>query len=359
MPDRQNLNMMGKRSSSKAGLPPGSLVHIGKESTGPFNVSVFEYHSTECKSSTHNSIEGLKFEEVGKSYWINVHGLHHVPEVEKVGQAFHLHPLLLEDVLHTYQRPKSELFEEHVFLTLRMLGFDPKSDVLHSEQVSLILTKNAVVSFQEKEGDLFDPIRTRLNTEGSSLRKNGADYLLYRLLDTVVDNYFHVTEHLSELSEKIEEKVIKRPDSAQLQEIREIRKKLLVVKRAVVPLREALATLYRDNPPQIKKSTHRYIHDVYDHVLRAIDQIETQREVLAGVMDLYHSGISNNMNQVMKVLTIIATLFIPTTFIAGVYGMNFSNMPELQWKYGYLVAWAMMAAVFIGMLVFFRKKKWL
>lgn len=346
--------------SSKIGLPPGSLVHVGKKHDDDVSIYWTNYSEDQVQERSVPEISDIEALDLGSGcHWVNVNGLHDVKRISAIGRKFSLHDLLLEDVLNTLQRPKSEAFDQHLFITFKMLGMGTKDNELVSEQVSLVLGDNYVISFQEHEGDIFDTIRERLRTNGSNLRKNGADFLMYRLLDTVVDHYFLVTERLSELSEELEEQVLDDPNQDQLEVIRSIRRKLRAIKRAVVPLREAVLALHREDPKFIQKKTIPYLRDVYEHIVQAIDHVETQREVLAGIMDLYHTGVSNNMNQVMKVLTIIATLFIPTTFIAGLYGMNFDNMPELHWNYGYQLALGVMAAVFIGMLIFFRKKNWL
>lgn len=352
---------MSKNSLTvKAGLPPGTLVHIGKKHSDSIRIQLIEYsqdhfESRECKQ-VDECFSALTNNHVS---WINIDGLHDVPTIESLGSPFGLHPLLMEDILHTHQRPKTESYDNCLYVTLRMLGISKDKKHIVSEQVSLVLGDNWVLSFQEREGDLFDGLRERLSQGQGITRKKGADYLLYRLIDTLVDNYFFVTDHFSEKSEKLEIEALESPTEETLARIQEIKKQLIELKRVVVPLREAVSSLYRDESKLIKKDVTRYFRDVYEHTVQVIDSIETQRDIISGVTDLYLSGISNKMNEVMKVLTIIATIFIPLTFIAGIYGMNFAHMPELSWEYGYASAWGLMLLVTIIMIIFFKRKKWL
>lgn len=346
--------------SRKAGLPPGTLVHIGAEKTEDVWVSVIDFNTDRIsEDQIKNLSDCSKFLDQSTSSWINIDGIHDVKIVGDIGKTFGLHDLILEDITNTLHRPSTEVYDAYVFLTLKMMGISEDKDMIISEQISLVLGTNWVLSFQEKRGDIFEPIRARLREESSRLRKYKTDYLFYRLIDSVVDNYFFVMEHISEKIELLEEKVFSEENIDLQREIQELRKELINVRKSVVPLREAINTIIRDENDFIEGTTSRYFKDVHDHIIQVLDMSESQRDILSGLMDLYMSGISNRMNQVMKVLTIISTIFIPMTFIAGIYGMNFEYMPELQWRYGYFFIWGIMFLVFIVMLIFFKRNKWL
>ncbi len=291
--------------------------------------------------------------------WINIDGLHDTETIASIGNHFDLHPLLLEDILNTGHRPKVEEFDNCLFLTLKMLGINNDGNSVISEQISFVLGKGWVLSFQEQEGDIFDMLRHRMRENIGNLRKKGADYLLYRLIDTVVDHYFIVTDHIGETIEEVEGKVLHTPDKDSLHEIQHLKKQLSNLRKSVLPLREVITFLEKDSTDLIEDSTIRYLRDVYEHIIQINDSVESQRDALASIMDLYLSGVSNQTNQVMQVLTIIATIFIPLTFIVGIYGMNFDFMPELHWKYSYFGIWGIMVAVCVMLIIFFKRKRWL
>lgn len=312
-----------------------------------------------------NIEECFPFKDKPTVSWINIDGIHDTDLIEKVGKQFGLHPLLLEDIVNTGQRPKMEDFDEHLFIVLKMFYYHEKRDEVISEQISLILGKTYVISFQEEAGDVFDPIRDRIRKCKGRIRKMGADYLAYALLDAVVDNYFGVLERFGEKIERIEENLVVDPNPEKLHAIHSLKREMVLLRKSVWPLRELVSGLERSESPLITESTGIYLRDVYDHTIQVIDTIETFRDMLSGMVDLYMSSISNKMNQVMQVLTIIATIFIPLTFIAGVYGMNFDpatspfNLPELGWYWGYPMVWVVMIVVAILMIIYFKKKNWL
>lgn len=346
--------------SRKAGLHPGALIHVGQRKTDRLKISLITYDADKFSSSEYESFEDCKLDITkGKVTWLNIDGLHNIDEIAKIGDHFGLHPLLLEDVLNTRHRPKVEEFDNCLFITLKMLGINDKGSKIVSEQVSFVLGDSWVLSFQEQEGDIFEGLRERLKKGMGNTRKKGNDYLLYRLVDTIVDHYFFVTEHVSEATEALEETVQQSADTLTLQEIQGLKKQLINLKKSIYPLREAILILQRGDSKLIKQNTIRYLRDVYEHIIQVIDSIEAQRDMLSSIMDLYHSVVSHKMNQVMQVLTIIATIFIPLTFVAGIYGMNFANMPELQWKYGYFAVWGIMLVLVLFMIRFFKKKNWL
>lgn len=346
--------------SKKAGMPPGTLVHIGKKKSETTKLTVMDYDAmTLTETIFPNPEDCFQFKNTETVSWINIDGLHNTDFIASIGDHYELHHLLVEDILNTRHRPKVEEFENYIFLTLKMLGISKNGDSIISEQVSFVLGNNWVLSFQEQEGDIFDALRLRLRENKGTIREQGADYLLYRLVDTVVDNYFFVTEHLSESIDKLEEEVLKSPNTASLQQIQKMKRLVANMRKSTLPLREAIFSLEKDENTLIKATTRRYLRDVYEHIFHINDSFESQRDMLASIMDLYLSGISNKMNEVMKILTIIATIFIPLTFIAGLYGMNFDNMPELHWKFGYFIILGAMLIVFIIMLLYFKRKKWL
>ncbi len=350
-----------KKRSRKAGLPPGTLVHIGDKKAGAVNITLIDYDEAKFQESQLKTVEEcFPFREKPTVTWINVEGVHDAKVIEKLGTCFGLHPLVLEDILNTDQRPKMEVYGDYLYIVLKMLyGSDPNR-LVESEQVSLICGSNFVLSFQEgKEGDVFNPVRERIRSGKGLVRKTGSDYLVYSLIDTIVDNYFLVLERLGEKIELLEEALVAHPTTGTLQEIQKFRNEMIFVRRVVWPVREVLSGLGRKESPLIKETTEIYLRDVYDHSVQVMDTIEVYREMLSGMLDIYLSSVSNRLNSVMKVLTIIATIFMPLTFIAGIYGMNFKHMPELEWRWGYPAVWLVVAVIGISMLIYFRKKKWL
>lgn len=350
-----------KRMSKKTGLSPGTLVHIGKKKIEKVRIGLIDYDEAKFQEKEPKTIEEcFPFKDLPTVTWVNIDGLHDIEIMEKIGKHFNLHPLVLEDVLNTEQRPKIEDSDDYIFIVLKMLYCDKNDDEIRAEQVSVILGSNFVLSFQEREGDIFNPLRERIRSSKGRVRKMGPDYLAYCLLDAVVDNYFVVLEKLGEQIEGMEEELITNPTPETLQKIHNLKREMIFLRKSVWPLREVVSRLERGESELIKESTGIYLRDVFDHTIQVIDTIETYRDMLSGMLDIYLSSISNRMNQVMKVLTIIATIFIPLTFVAGIYGMNFEFMPELRWHWVYPWAfWLVMLGVAGLMLVFFRRKKWL
>jgi magnesium transporter len=265
----------------------------------------------------------------------------------------------MEDILHTDQRPKMEDFEDYIFIVTKMLFFDQEKRELKAEQLSLILGENYVVTFQERVGDVFEPIRERIRKGKGRVRKMQSDYLAYALIDAVVDHYFIVLEKIGETVESLEEELVTNPTPETLQAIHHLKRELIFLRKSVWPLRELISGLERGEASLIQEKTTVFLRDVYDHTIQVIDTVESLRDMVSGMLDVYLSSVSNRMNEVMKVLTIIATIFIPMTFIAGIYGMNFENMPELKWPWGYPLVWCVILAIGIVMLGYFKKKKWL
>jgi magnesium transporter len=352
--------------SRKAGLAPGTLVHVGKRKLGAVKISRIDY--TEdwlTERSALSAADALVTKRRPKVRWINVDGLQQVDVLEKLGSYFKIHPLVLEDILHTGQRPKMENYDSTLFLVVRMLRYNERERIVEDEQVSIVLGSNFVLSFQEGiEGDVFDPIRERIRRKKGLIRSQGADYLAYSLLDGVIDQYFAIVERLGERVEDLEHELLENPTRATLQEMYRLKRELLLVRKSVWPLREVVHQLDRGDCPLFGKSIRLYLRDLHDHALSVLDALENERELLSGMIDIYLSSVSYRLNEVMKVLTIIATIFIPLTFIVGVYGMNFDmstspwNMPELRWYWGYPAILAVMTMMGIGMLVYFKRKKW-
>lgn len=341
-------------------MPPGSLVHVGRKRKGPVKVTVFDF---DPKSVSEFEPEGLEacapLKDSPTVSWINVDGIHDLVVMEKIGQVFGLHPLIVEDILNTQHRPKLEEFENYVFFTLKMLGYDQKGKRITFEQVSFVLGKTFVLSFQERPGDIFDPIRERIRAGKGNIRQRGPDYLAYRLIDILVDNYLIVTDRVAELVEELEEVILVRSDEKSLRRIQVLKKDLIFLRRSVTPVREAVGNLEKGLSPLIQKRTTNYLRDVYDHTIQVMEALDTQRDILSGLMDVYLSTLSHRLNVVMKLLAIVATIFIPLTFLAGVYGMNFKYMPELDWPWAYPTVWGVMMSVVVVMLVLFRRKGWL
>lgn len=349
-----------KKRSRKAGLPPGTLMHIGEQKVEAMQVTVLDYDEAHCNETTLTHPDQCQaYRDKSGVVWVNIEGVHDVESLEKIGQCFDLHPLVLEDILNTDQRPKLEDYGDYLYIVLRMLSSGAAGEIC-SEQVSVILGKNFVISLQEgAKGDVFNPLRERIKNGKGQLSKLGSDYLAYALIDTVVDHYFIILERLGEHFESLEGRVLSNPGPSTLHLIQQLKREMIYLRKSVWPLREVVAAMQRRDSVLIQESTGYYLRDVYDHTIQIIDTIETFRDMLSGMLDIHLSSVSNRMNGVMKVLTIIATIFMPLTWIVGVYGMNFKYMPELEWRWGYLAAWLLMVVVALGMVWYFRKKRWL
>jgi len=349
-----------RKTSKKAGLAPGTLVHIGEKKVGKVRIRVIDYDAEQFQEKEVKTIdECFSFKDTPTVTWINIDGLHEVEIIEKIGNHFSIHPLIQEDILHTGQRPKMEDMESYIFVVAKMLFYDDETGEIESEQVSLILGLNFVISFQEREGDIFDPVRERIRKGKGRIRRMKADYLAYALADTLVDNYFVILEKLGEKIEGMEDELVTNPTPETLQTIHILKREMIFLRKSVWPLREVISSLERGESSLIDASTGIYFRDVYDHTIQVIDTVETLRDMVTGMLDVYLSSVSNRMNEVMKVLTIIATIFIPLTFVAGIYGMNFEFMPELKWHWGYFAALFVMVIIVVSMVFYFRRKRWL
>jgi len=349
-----------KRSAKQPGLPPGTLAFVGRKRTESVRIRVVDYGR--------EVLETFDLEQVADcsdltrrhtNLWVHMSGLHRVGVVERLGHCFQIPSLILEDILNTGHRPKVEFFDQGIFVLLKFFSMDPITAVMEVEQVCFVLTEEALVSFQESDRPIFEPVIKRLSNPRSRLRQSGPDYLLYCLMDLVVDHYFVVLEALGDRIEDLEEALFDEQWRELLDDIHRVRRQCLFMRRATLPLREAVTVLWREEGSLMKETTQPYLKDLYEHVLQALDILDNHREMGSALLEVYLSTQSNRMNEVMKVLTIIATIFIPVTFIAGVYGMNFEHMPELKWPWAYPAVWIVMIAVGVLMLLFFRKKRWL
>jgi magnesium transporter len=348
-----------KKRSKKAGLPPGTLVHIGDRVTEQSKITVINYDEEQfLEVEAKTPEECSPFKDKTNVTWINVDGIHEAETIEKMGQMFSLHPLLLEDIMNTDQRPKMESYDDYLFIVLKTLFYDEKEKSTITEQISIVLGANYVLSFQERESNVFYPVTERLKNSKGKIKKMGADYLVYSLIDVIIDNYFIILEKLGERVDDLEVQLVTSPKTETLKSIQSLKREMIFLRRSVWPLREVISSMERGESTLIQSSTYVYLRDIYDHTIQAIDTIETYRDMLSGMLDIYLSSVSNKLNEVMKVLTVIATIFIPLTFIVGVYGMNFEHMPELKWRWGYPSIWLLMISIGVFMAFYFRKKKW-
>lgn len=346
--------------SAKAGLPPGTLVHVGVTEPSTPHIELCDYTPDHLDERILGAVqETFPFRDSSSVSWINVDGLADLRLVEKVGEHYGLHPLLMEDLVNTEQRPKFEDYGDYLFVILRMLTWSEEDRQVVSEQVGLVLGPTFLLTFQEPGGDVFGPVRERLRSGKGRIRREGADYLLYALMDVVVDGYFDVVEKLGDRLEDLEEEVVLRPTTQTLQDIQRVKRQMLMLRRAVWPLREAISSMERADSPLLKEPTSVFFRDVYDHTVQLMETVESYRDVVAGLLDIYLSAVSNRLNEVMKTLTLVSTIFLPLTFLVGVWGMNFHDMPELGLPHGYLMAWGVMLLCAGGMWAFFRSRKWL
>ncbi len=353
------MQKLVKSRSKTIGMPPGTLVHIGekKRETTLMTLIGYDEDNFEQKKLGIKGLEELKIKETGIT-WLNVEGLSDINVLETVGTVFSLHPLILEDILNTDQRPKIDVNEEYIYISAKMLFYGKELGELDIDQVSLILGKKCVITISEKDTDVFDPIVKRLQQRMSRFRKLGADYLAYSLLDVIVDNYFTVLESFGEKVELVEDQMMDGNGRQTLRTIHELKRQLLLLHKAVWPLREVLSFLERDESLMMQETTDIYIRDLYDHVIQVMDTTDTLRDILASMLEVYLSSSSNRMNEIMKVLTIISTVFMPLSFVVGVYGMNLRNMPEMDWPLMYPILWLVMICISVSMLIYFKKKRW-
>ena len=348
----------GRAKSHNVGAPPGTLYYNGEERIDKIKITLIEYNDTEFFEETFFDLtDCLSHVKPNMIKWINVEGLHDIDLIEKIGKFYHIHPLTLEDIVHVDQRAKFEDFDHYVVAIMRMIHYGAQ---VESEQLAIVLCENTVISFQEPHGgDAFDIIRTRLRTSKGRVRKLGADYLAYALMDAVVDCYFTAIEKIGDKIEIIEEQIISDSDKKSILELYRLKREMIYLRKQVWPMRDLINNMIRSETTLINPTSDIYLRDLSDHVTRIIDTVETYRDLLSGIMDVFLSTNANKMNEVMKVLTIMSSIFIPVTFIAGVYGMNFENMPELKTQTGYFIVLGVMISTILGLLYYFKRRKWL
>ena len=354
------MSRLSRNITRKIGLPPGSLIYTGRKKIDKLHLSIIDYGPDHVDVTESHEIEScFPFYKTPTTTWITITGLHETEKIESLSSHFGIHPLVSEDILNIHQRPKVDFFDDYIFITLKIVNFKTDIRRIGIDQVSLILGKGYVIQFQEEPETLFDALKSRILENKGRIRRMNSDYLLFAILDIIIDHYFLNLEAISDHIELIEEQLMTDPANDTLNEIYRLKQEILFLRRSVWPLRESVSKLERSETSLISEKIVPYLRDLYDHTVQVIDSVETHRDLLSGMLDLYLSSVSNKMNQVMKMLTIIATIFIPLTFIVGIYGMNFENMPELDWHYAYYVVLGFMFAVAVGMLFWFRKKRWL
>lgn len=349
-----------KAKQSKAtGEAPGTLIHLGRKRNSPIGVSFFAYTPDQLIQKEQIPPQELKSAlPEGYNAWINIDGVHDTSLVQAIGEQFGLHPLVLEDIVNTQERPKIENYEDYLYFVMTMADLGPEGEII-LEQVSIILGKDHILSFQEDPDDIFEPIRKRLRNHASRVRKSAPDYLAYLLLDSVVDRYFLILETLGERIDQLEEELMDRPEKATLQKIYSLKREITKVRRAVWPMREIVSNMQRESSLLMHAENEIFLRDFYDHILRVIDTVETYRDTMASMVDLYLSNSSIKMNEIMQVLTVISTIFIPLTFLTGFYGMNFDFMPELHSEWSYPIIVGIMALMVVAQLIYFKRKRWL
>ncbi len=353
------LKRKSSRVQGKMGMAPGTVSYLGNKEKAPSVVYTTEYDAENLKNEQLTDIDAiLKSKNSQKTSWINLVGITDEPFIEELGKVFGLNPLLLEDAINTEQRPKIDEYEDYIFGVFRMLYLSPEDEIV-GEHIAMVLMENSVLVFQEVKEDVFDGVRNRIRSKLGRIRTRGADYLFFALLDAIIDNYFLVLEQINHRIEVLEEEVYTNPKPIVAQNIQQLKKEVLKVRRWIFPVKELISRLIDSESPLIKHDTKLFLRDALDHSLEINESLQIYREMSMSLMEMYMSNMSNKMNEVMKVLTIMASIFIPLTFIAGIYGMNFDHMPELHWKYGYYYVWGLMITLFLGMLIYFKRKDWL
>lgn len=346
--------------ADKIGLAPGTLIHVGQPHESHSRITAIDYSRDFLEEFEVHSVEDLlPCRRRNSITWVNVEGLNNIGIIESLGRQFDIHPLVLEDILNTHQRPKIEEHEQYLFMAMKHISIEPHEFTVDYEQISILVFEDFVFTFRERSDNLFQPIRTRLAQEKGRLRSNGVDYLTYAILDNIVDNYFSLQDALDTILETVEEELLAHPGPETLALIQRIKRELIFIRRSISPLRELLAELLRSDSPLIQEKMHVYYRDILDHAIRLLESVDSYRDLITGMLDVYLSSASNRMNEIMKVLTVFASIFIPLTFVVGIYGMNFEYMPELKWKWSYPILWLFFVLVPIFLLLYFRRKKWL
>ena len=348
-----------RKRRHRPGAAPGTLHYVGDVRDAPIRLSVIDYDKERLDERPLETVEDLaRFRDADTVTWANIIGIHDLALVQRVGEIFDIHPLTLEDIIHPTQRSKFEEYDHYLYTVIRMITFDADATSIRTEQLSLLVGNNWVLSFQEDPRDVFEPVRDRIRNSIGRIRTSGADYLAYSLIDIIIDEYFITLEQIGEEMEDLEEEVLGEPDPGTLERISTLNRELVLLRRSIWPARELIGSMARSESPLIKKKTTVFLRDVYDHAIQIMEVVESFRDVMASLRESYKTSVSNRMDDIMKVLTIIATIFMPLTFIAGIYGMNFQYMPELSWHYGYFASLGAMIAVGLAMVMYFRRKGW-
>jgi magnesium transporter len=351
-----------KQKKSKTGLPPGTIVYTGdKEEKEPIHLTLVKYDEKNFeKKELKNIEEFFQFRDNKKINWLIVQGIHNTKIIEELGEKINIHPIIMEDIANVFERIKIEVFDDILFILLKCFKYSTENLIRLSEkQISILLHEKTVIVFLEDKIEFLKPVLNRLQSNFGRIRKLESDYLFYSLIDVIIDKYFSILEIFGERIEDIEEELVENPTKDTLFKIQHVKRDMIHIRKIIFPMRETINSIIRGDSPLIKEETNIYFRDAYDHIIRVIETLESYRDMVSGLLDIYLSSVSNKMNEVMKVLTIIATIFIPLTFIAGVYGMNFLYMPEIAWKYSYLVVWIVMIIIAILMMIYFRKRKWI
>ena len=347
-------------TAQKAGMSPGTLVHVGSVHDIEASMWLIDYSKDTIEKQQIHSVDDIRhYLDSNTVTWLNIEGLSNVTLIESVGQLLHIHPLVLEDILNTHQRPKLEEYDDYLYIVLKRLSLESDDFAVSYEQISILVRDNLVVTFKEKNDEIFTPLQHRLMNGKGRIRNLGADYLTYAILDTIVDEMFVILDSIDENIELTEETLLSNPATESLEMIQRLKRELIYVCKSISPLRDLLSAILRSDSSIIGERTHLYFSDVHDHVLRITESIESHRDMLSGLLDIYISSVSNRMNEIMKVLTVCASIFIPLTFIAGIYGMNFEYMPELRWRWAYPVLWLIFILIPIALIIYFKRKNWL
>jgi len=351
----RHLPRMGKIASV-----PGTISYVGTKREAPVKLHIMNYNEKDFTEEYVSTVEEcLPFKESPTVTWLDISGVHDEKIISDLGEKFSTHPLVLEDIGNTAHRPKVEEYDDYLFIIVKMAYFNPEAAQVTFEQVSLIVGKDYVISLQEREGDVLDELRERIRSSKGKVRRLGSDYLMYGILDAIVDNYYKVLESFGEQIEEMEMLLMKDADQQLLSRIYSLKHELVFMRKLIWPMREVVSSLQRTDNELVSESTAIYLRDIMDHTVHVVETVETFRDMTSGMLDLYLTTVSNKMNEVMKVLTIFAAIFIPLTFLAGVYGMNFKNMPEMRWGHSYLIWWIVTIILAVGMIIYFRKKKWM
>ncbi|MBN2808988.1 MAG: magnesium/cobalt transporter CorA [Deltaproteobacteria bacterium] len=349
-----------KNKTAALGQAPGELVFIGEQKVHQATIRIIDYtRDNLTELELHDINDGIPFKETETVTWINIYGLHDIELIRNIGQGFGLHALALEDIVHTGQRPKLEEFDDYLFFVIKMMRYDENEGKISSEQLSMILGRSFLITFQERPGDVFEPVRERIRKSKGRIRGVGIDYLAYALLDTIVDNYIHIVERIGEQIEAVEDEILDNPTQKILTKINNYKREMNYLRKSIRPAREFILQLSRLDSDLIQTETIPFLKDLLDLATQTVEVIDTYREMLSDHLNIYNTGISNRLNEIMKVLTIFSAIFIPLTFIAGIYGTNFEHLPELHFRYAYFVFWGVLIVVALTMLHFFKRRKWL